>query len=107
MIITIDEGFDKIFMIYFVFFRNIKNIKKYNKKYQGIVKGVREIKIRHYVFWFLFRPKKYRIFNDWVSKGTTYYFAYRKAKNNVPHFDKQIDKDRWIRKQKLKRILTN
>ncbi|NPV13030.1 MAG: hypothetical protein HPY57_14790 [Ignavibacteria bacterium] len=51
----------------------------------------------------LLTPKKYNIFNSWLSAGTTVNFAFEKAKNNVPHFKTNEEKKQWIRQQKFKK----
>lgn len=63
-------------------------------------------KIRYKViFWYIFRPKKYKLFREWLGVGTTIEFAFKKAKYNVPYFYNEEDKKQWIRQQKLKKIL--
>ena len=85
---------DKIYKLIFDFIWRVKNFRD----------DEQDIKY-YFILWFFLRHKKYKIYMKWLSLGTNRRFAFDKAKNNVPHFDKQINKDRWIRKQKLKRVL--
>lgn len=67
---------------------------------------VKDKKIKHkLVLWFWFRPKKYKIYNEWLMKGVSTNLAFNKAKNDVPYFNTTKEKDRWIRQQKFKKIL--
>jgi len=72
------------------------------------LKQVKDKKLKRIlIFWFFFRWKKTILYNDWKMRGTTYQVAYKKAKHNVPYFENKKDEERYIRRQKLKRITNN
>lgn len=70
------------------------------------LKHTKDSKIKHkLIYWFFIRPKKWKIYNNWLSAGTTIAFAIEKAKNNVPYFKTTKEYNIWLRTQKLKKIL--
>jgi len=102
-----DKFFNKLFNLFWISDNMREN---YNTFYHPNIDTINKRKTwlqisNKLLIWFVLYPKKYRLFNKWISLGSTYYTAYTKAKNRVPFFATERQRDQWIREQKLKKIL--